>query len=142
MGRAVDGEAFRALLERLATAWAVADADSAVACFTAEATYMEPPDRQIFRGRDELKAYFSPLQQGTYLDFHAIWFDAHRQSGAFEFSFGVRGAATADHGVVVVHLRDGLVDAWREYHRPGPAAFDEFIEPSGKVWEWHAGNYP
>jgi hypothetical protein len=142
MDRALDGEEFRALLERLAAAWAATDADRAAACFTAEATYMEPPDRQMFRGRDELMAYFSPLQQGTYLDIHANWFDPQGQSGAFEFSFGMRGAITADHGVVVVQLRDGLIDAWREYHRAGPAAFDEFIDSTGKVWEWHAGNYP
>lgn len=133
---------FESLLRELADAWANLDNASAVACFTDDAVYMEPPDVQLFVGRQELMAYFSPLTEGTYLDFHGIWFDERTQTGTAEFSFGVRGAGRADHGVVVVALRDGRISTWREYPRQGPASFDAFIATSGKTWSWHTRNYP
>jgi ketosteroid isomerase-like protein len=137
-----DKSGFESLLYRLADSWAGLDAEAAAACFTNDAVYMEPPDVQFFEGHDALTAYFSPLTKGTYLDFHGIWFDEDSQSGAVEFSFGVRGAETADHGVVVVGLRDGLISSWREYPRQGPVNFSSFVAPTGKTWTWHAGNYP
>ena len=133
---------FRSLLERLATAWAELDAEGAADCFTDDAIYVEPPDAQLFRGRSELIAYFSPLEPGTYLDLHSIWFDETSQTGAAEFGFGVRGHERADHGVAVVEVRDGLIAGWREYLRSGPASFEEFVGIEGKNWRWHGGNYP
>ena len=84
----------------------------------------------------------APLEPGTYLDLHGVWFDEASQSGIAEFSFGVRGRDAADHGVVVAGVRDGRIAWWREYHRPGPAGFDRFISTEDKTWDWHAGNYP
>ena len=103
---------------------------------------MEPPDRQLFVGRDELLAYFSPLEPGSFLEIHGLWFDEASQVGVAEFTFGMRGRDAADHGVVVVGLRDQRIAWWREYQRRGPTAFDRFISTDDKVWEWHSGNYP
>jgi len=133
---------FELLLRRLADSWAELDTTAAARCFTVDAVYMEPPDVQLFVGRDELTAYFSPLTEGTYLDFHGIWFDEPTQTGAAEFSFGVRGADTADHGVVVVGLTGELIASWREYPRNGPATFSSFTATLGKKWQWNFGNYP
>lgn len=133
---------FRALLDALAAAWAAQDAAAAAACFTDDATYIEPPSEQLFHGRRQLLAYFSALEPGTYLTFNRVWFDEHDQIGASEFSFGVAGRESADHGVAVIKLRDGLIHAWREYVRHGPASFDDFVSAEGKDWRWHAGNYP
>jgi ketosteroid isomerase-like protein len=138
----LDFTGFESLLGRLADAWAACDAVAAAACFTNDAVYMEPPDRQLFRGFTELEAYFSPLQPGTYLDVHSVWFDEAPQTGAAEFSFGTRGADSADHGVVTIGMTDGRISGWREYHRKGPASFDRFVATDGKTWTWHAGNYP
>lgn len=137
-----DGNEFELLLQRLADSWAQLDTTAAAGCFTEDAVYMEPPDVQLFVGRDELTAYFSPLEEGTYLDFHGIWFDQPSQTGAAEFSFGVRAAEIADHGVVVVALRDDLIASWREYPRTGPASFSAFTSTTGKKWTWCADNYP
>lgn len=137
-----DGNEFELLLHRLSDSWAQLDTTGAAGCFTEDAVYMEPPDVQLFVGRSELTAYFSPLEKGTYLDFHGIWFDEPSQTGAAEFSFGVRGEETADHGVVVVALRDDLIASWREYPRKGSASFSAFTSTSGKTWKWSADSYP
>lgn len=137
-----DAADFRTLMHQLADAWAATDAEAAAALFTADAAYVEPPDRQGFFGRREIEAYFSPLEAGTFLDLHHVWFDAKSGTGAVEFSFGVRGKDTADHGVAVVSIRDGLISSWREYHVKGPASFAEFIDTADKDWHWHIGNYP
>ncbi|CAN5746413.1 hypothetical protein BH23CHL7_BH23CHL7_04390 [soil metagenome] len=134
--------AFARLVDRLAAAWAAPDAVAAADCFTADATYIEPPAEQLFRGRDQLLAYFSALQPGTYLDIHGLWLDEAGRRGAIEFSFGVRGSPTADHGVAIVQLSNGLISSWREYVRQGPADFAEFCSSEGKQWAWHIGNYP
>jgi uncharacterized protein (TIGR02246 family) len=138
----LDRGEFADLMRELAAAWAATDAERAAACFADDAIYMAPPDRQLFEGREQLAAYFSPLRPGTYLALQHIWFDEATGVGAAEFSFGVEGRETANHGVAVVAVRDGRISVWREYHRKGPADFDEFIATEPKDWMWHIGNYP
>ena len=136
------GPEFETLMRRLAAAWERLDAEAAADCFTDDAVYMEPPDKQLFQGRQELLAYFSPLEEGTYLDFHGVWFDEESRTGVVEFTFGVRDREAADHGVVVVAVDNNKIASWREYLTTGPARFDRFVSTRGKQWEWHAGNYP
>lgn len=138
----MDRAGFVGLLNELADAWAEPDPDRAAACFTDDAVYMEPPDQQLFVGRDQLTAYFGPLEVGTYLRFQHLWFDEVSQTGAVEFSFGVEAGDTADHGVAVIEVRGGRIAVWREYHRKGPADFDGFVATGPKEWVWHIGNYP
>lgn len=133
---------FDALIRRLADAWAALDAEAAVACFTDDAVYMQPPDEQLFVGRDQLRAYFGPLDPGTYLRLDNVWFDERTRRGAVEFTFGVAGEEPADHGVAVVDVADGRIRAWREYLVKGPSDQERFVSVDGKDWRWHAGNYP
>ncbi|MEM7322173.1 MAG: nuclear transport factor 2 family protein [Actinomycetota bacterium] len=140
--RELDREDVTALLGRIATAWADCDADAAAACFTEDAVYMEPPDRQLFVGRPQLRDYFSPLRPGTYLEIHHVWFDASAQTGVFEFTFGMEARDEADHGTVVFRIDDRRIGSWREYQRRGPTPFERFVASDGKAWDWHAGNYP
>ena len=133
---------FRDLMSEVADAWGRLDPEAAVACFTKDAEYMQPPDVQFYEGRAPLRSYFGALTEGTYLEFHGLWFDQARQVGCVEFSFGVRGRPTADHGAIVVGLRDGLIASWREYVQSGPADFEEFVAAGDKPWQWHIGNYP
>lgn len=142
MESTLDRRGFLDLVERLASAWGACDAAAAAACFTDDAVYMEPPDQQLFVGTRELEAFFSPLQDGTYFDIHRVWFDPDAQSGVVEFTFGVRGRPTADHGLVSIQLRDGLIGSWTEYFENGPADRDRFVGVEGKTWAWHGGNYP
>ena len=133
---------FDRLMRALADAWARNDAPAGAALFGQDATYSEPPDEQLFVGREQLEAYFSPLEPGTYLDFHNVWFDEASGVGAVEFSFGTRGEARASHGVAIVTVVDGLIAEWREYQSQGPSSFAEFTATEGKTWRWHIGNYP
>jgi SnoaL-like domain len=138
----VTSDEFREVMERLARAWSTQDLELGLSCFAADAVYMEPPDVQLFVGRDELRPYFDALTPGTFMRFHTIAFDEASQRGAGEFSFGSHGEETADHGVAVVEMENGLIRIWREYLRKGPASFDEFTAMVGKKWQWSAGNYP
>jgi hypothetical protein len=129
-------------MEQLAHAWTQQDTELALACFTPDAVYIEPPDIQHYQGHEQLRPYFVALTPGMFMHFHHLWFDVLNQMGAGEYSFGMTGKVTADHGVVVTELRDGRIAFWREYRRQGPSAFSDFIATAGKTWQWHIGNYP
>ena len=137
-----DAQAFEQLMHRLAAAWSAQDTDVAVACFTEDAVYMEPPDVQLYRGHEQLRPYFAALEPGTFMRFHNLWFDEASATGAGEYSFGLEGQEVADVGVVVVTIERGAIAQWREYQRKGPADFSTFIATEGKEWQWHIGNYP
>jgi hypothetical protein len=134
--------AFRELMNRLADGWSRQNTEQALSCFTENAVYMEPPNIQFYEGHIQLRPYFAALKPGTFMRFHNLWFDESRQVGAGEYSFGESGATTADHGVVVVELRDGRIAFWREYQQKGPVSFDRFLDKNEKEWKWTIRNYP
>ena len=136
------GAQFAGLIGTLGDAWEALDTEAAVACFTSDAVYMQPPDQQLFRGHDELRAYFSPLRSGTSFRVEAWWFNEGAQRGAIEFVFGLATDDEADHGVAVVDVTGGRIARWREYLQRGPADTERFSAVAGKQWRWHAGNYP
>jgi hypothetical protein len=120
---------FAALLERLAANWNAGDAQAAAACFTADAVYVEPPRKQVYRGRAELYRFFggdSGRPGAMQMTWRNIVFDAHRQRGMGEFSFRY---GTQVHGVAVIALRDGLIDQWREYWYASELPFEQFVAP-------------
>lgn len=133
---------FKSLMEQVAQAWAQQDTEAALACFEPDAVYMQPPDVQFYTGHEQLRAYFGALKPGVFLDYQNVWFDESKQAGCVEFSFGNRAKPQADHGCIVVELKDGLITHWREYVQKGPADFGEFTATAGKQWQWHIGNYP
>ena len=137
----VSTEQFKELMATLAAAWSSQDTERGVSCFTPDATYMQPPDQQFFRGSAELRRYFGALEPGTFMTFHNISFDPARQMGFGEFSFGTRGEPQADHGVAVVEVREGKIASWREYFSKGPADFRVFVAAEGKTWKWNIRNY-
>jgi SnoaL-like protein len=146
--RTRDGEkqlnaaAFREMMNRLADGWSQQKTDQALACFNEDAIYMEPPDIQFYKGHSQLRPYFSALKPGTFMRFHNLWFDEVRQIGAGEYSFDEVNEPTADHGVVVVELRDGRIAFWREYQQKGPTSFERFLDTKDKRWRWTIENYP
>ena len=129
---------FQAVLDALARAWSRQDTRGALELFTEDALYMQPPDLQLYRGREELAKLFGALRPGTLMTFHHVALDAKAQVGFGEFSSGHAGAARADHGVVVVGLRDGRIASWREYFQDGPSSFDDFTRVEGKAWKFTA----
>ena len=133
---------FKTLLHQLATAWTEQNTVQALVFFTDSATYMQPPDQQLYQGREQLQKYFGALKPGTVMYFHQIWFDAQTQTGVGEFTFGNRASQHAVTGTAVVALKKGRIHHWREYFIQGPKDFKQFIATEGKRWKWHIGNYP
>ncbi len=133
---------FDQLMNKLAVAWSEQDTDDALACFTEDAVYMEPPDVQFYHGHEQLRPYFAALEPGMYLAFHNLCFNELTQVGMAEFTFGRIGRDTADVGVIVITVENGKIKNWREYLRKGPADFKQFVAYEGKEFQWHIGNYP
>jgi SnoaL-like domain len=122
--------AFRATLDTVAAGWNSNRAELAASCFTEAAVYLEPPDRQLYRGRPALREFFvasiAPPRSDR-LRWHAVAFDSVRQVGFGEYTY--RGQQNY-HGIVVVHLEGGLIRSWREYQYGSPLSWEAFVGPS------------
>jgi hypothetical protein len=84
----VNGARFRELLATIATAWIEGDTATALACFTDDARYTEPPDTQHYEGRAALFEFFGgddppPMQMA----WHTVLFDEDEQMGAAEYTY-------------------------------------------------------
>jgi ketosteroid isomerase-like protein len=118
---------FKDLLEAIAAAWSRGDARAAADCFTEDAVYSEPPERQLYRGRADLFDFFGgneaspPRMQMTW---HNVVFDEDQQVGAGEYTFQGRNRY---HGAVLVRVADGKIANWREYQRRSDLTWDEFV---------------
>ena len=118
---------FEALMGRIADGWNRNDARQAADCFATDAVYEEPPGKQLYRGREGLFGFFGgneatpPKMSMTW---HHLVFDEKRQIGAGEYTFeGNRRY----HGIVIVRLRDGRVDRWREYQAQSDMKWEDFV---------------
>jgi hypothetical protein len=138
----IDSARFRELVEQVARGWETGDVEAALASFTHDAVYMEPPDVQLFVGHAQLRRYFAAVTPGTLMTLWHVSFDEPTQIGAVEYTFASgRDDPAADHGVAILELRAGLIARWREYQTKGPADQRRFVAIDGKNWRWHAGNY-
>ena len=106
---------FESLLDRLAEGWNQGDARKAAECFTGDALYVEPPDRQVYRGREELYRFFGG-DAGRPGAMSMTWrnrvFDERLQIGFGEFTFAYGSQV---HGSVFLELHEGKIRSWREY---------------------------
>ena len=121
---------FRALLDSVAAGWNTNRAELAASCFTEAAVYLEPPNRQLYRGRAALREFFATSIAPARTDrmrWHAVAFDSAQQVGFGEYTY--RGQRNY-HGVVVLHLEGGLIRSWREYQYGSPLTWEEFVGPS------------
>lgn len=121
---------FQELMQRLAGCWSRGDASAAAGCFTEDAVYMEPPDRQLYVGRDELYRFFGGDQGRAHemsMRWHLMLFDARTQVGMGEFTFGYGGQV---HGVALVQISDGHISKWREYWYESDQPYETFVGPS------------
>jgi SnoaL-like protein len=121
----MDENEFRASLARLATAWNTGH-PAAAECFTLNAAYLEPPDRQSYHGREELFEFFggrATVPPAMSMTWHHIAFYENEQTGFGEYTFIGNNAF---HGVAVIGVRDGLIDRWREYQYRSDLPWEEF----------------
>src|SRR5687767_10942548 len=81
---------FHAILDTVAAAWNTGRGARAAECFTEDALYLEPPDRQLYRGRAALIAFFqasASVPQADRMTWHVRAFDAQRQTGLAEYTY-------------------------------------------------------
>ena len=126
---------FEKLLETIAKGWNTKNTKLATNCFTVDAIYIEPPDKQYFEGRARLYEYFGG-DKG--LDMSLVWhnkfFNEERQSGAGEYTFEMND--TIHHGVAILELENGRIKLWREYDIPGNISREDFIKTEGKRFKF------
>lgn len=118
---------FRALLETVAAGWNEGDARKAADCFTEDALYLEPPDKQFYAGRPALYAFFGGSEKPEppmSLTWHHLAFDEESQVGFGEYTFQMNRRY---HGIVVVRIRGGKIANWREYQYESPLDWKAFV---------------
>ncbi|MEW6084677.1 MAG: nuclear transport factor 2 family protein [Chloroflexota bacterium] len=119
---------FIQLLQRLADGWNSGNARQAADCFTEDALYTEPPEKQYYSGREALYKFFGG-ENGRAGEMNMVWhhivFDKENQIGAGEFTFTYGDTV---HGVTMIKVRDGLISNWREYWYASPLAWEDFIK--------------
>ena len=63
---------FEKLMQTIANGWNEGDARKAADCFSEDAIYVEPPEKQLYRGRTELYEFFGG-DHGTDIPMRMIW---------------------------------------------------------------------
>lgn len=105
---------FEKLLARVAEGWNTNNARPAADCFTLDAIYSEPPEKQLYRGREALFNFFAGSERrksAMRSTWRHVMFIEKTQVGAGEFTFAYGSLV---HGVAVIKVRDGLISNWRE----------------------------
>lgn len=106
---------FKKLVQTVADGWNDGNARKAADCFSENAVYVEPPDKQLYHGRAELYEFFGG-DAGTDIPMKMTWhhlaFNEEEQTGFGEYTFEMHGRY---HGIVVVKIDSGLIRGWREY---------------------------
>ena len=117
---------FEVLMKTLAVGWNEGNAEKAADCFTENAIYSEPPDKQLYRGRAALFKFFGGNEgrkRAMKMTWHHLVFDERTQIGAGEFTFEYGGIV---HGVAMVKIENGRISNWREYWYESPLDWEKF----------------
>ncbi|HSK87565.1 MAG TPA: nuclear transport factor 2 family protein [Anaerolineales bacterium] len=113
-------------MQTVADGWNEGDARKAADCFSEDAIYLEPPDKQLYHGRAELYEFFGG-EGGTdtpmKMTWHHLAFNEEEQIGFGEYTFQLHGRY---HGIVVVNVEAGLIRHWREYQYRSELDWEEF----------------
>jgi hypothetical protein len=124
-----DGEFFT-IMRTVSDGWNEGNASKAADCFTDDAVYMEPPDRQLYAGRKAIYAFFGGPKQPEppmQMKWHHLAFNAQEQVGYGEYTF--KGNHQY-HGIVTVVIKAGKIFRWREYQYQSDTAWDNFVGSS------------
>ena len=121
---------FRKLMETVSAGWNAGDARKAADCFTEDALYLEPPDKQFYAGRPALYEFFGGAtkpEPPMKMTWHHLAFDEASQVGFGEYTFQMNRRY---HGIVVVRIRDGKIANWREYQYESKLDWKDFVAKS------------
>jgi ketosteroid isomerase-like protein len=117
---------FRKLMNTVADGWNSGDARKAADCYTEDAIYTEPPDKQVYVGREDLYKFFgggNRPEPPMRMQWHNRAFDEETQVGFGEYTFQMNNRY---HGIVIVKLRGGKISNWREYQYKSGLTWSEF----------------
>jgi ketosteroid isomerase-like protein len=117
---------FEILMQALADGWNQGNAQKASDCFTEDAVYSEPPEKQLYRGRAALFKFFGGTEgrkRTMKMTWHHLIFNERTQIGAGEFTFDYGGTV---HGVAMVKVKNGKISNWREYWYESPLDWKSF----------------
>ena len=130
-GTKITQHEFIQLLNTFSKGWNNNDARMAAECFTEDAIYIEPPDQQLYRGKNELFEFFggkegrkSPMN----MTWHYVIFDEASQIGTGEYTFAYKGRLT--HGIVILQISGARIRRWREYQYRSQMEWKDFIGQS------------
>jgi ketosteroid isomerase-like protein len=121
---------FESLMHTVAEGWNAGDAKKATDCFTEDAVYIEPPSKQLYRGRAALFKFFGGEEgrkSEMKMTWHHLMFNQSEQTGAGEFTFEYGSKV---HGMVIVKLIGGKIHRWREYWYESDMDWETFIGDS------------
>ncbi len=118
---------FETLVTRVADGWNANDAAHAASAFSADAIYSEPPDKQLYVGREAIYRFFggeTGREYPMHMTWHHLSFNEKHQTGAGEFTFGWPDGQV--HGMVSLRLTAGLISNWREYFYESDKNWQDF----------------
>ena len=117
---------FKQLVQTVADGWNEGNARKASDCFSEDAMYVEPPEKQLYQGRAELYEFFGG-DAGTDIPMKMTWhhlaFNEEEQVGFGEYTFQMHERY---HGIVIVKIESGLIKHWREYQSRSELSWEEF----------------
>lgn len=117
---------FNKLMQTVSEGWNEGDARKSAECFSEDVVYVEPPDKQVYKGREALYQFFGG-EIGTEIPmvmaWHSLAFNEDEQVGFGEYSFRMYGNY---HGIVIVKIENGLIKFWREYQYQAELNWEEF----------------
>jgi len=122
----ISTDEYTQLMQTIAAGWNEGNARQAADCFSEDAIYVEPPEKQLYHGRAELYEFFGgdsgpdiPMK----MTWHHLAFNEAEQVGFGEYTFQMHGRY---HGIVVVNVEAGLIKRWREYQYKTELNWEEF----------------
>jgi ketosteroid isomerase-like protein len=118
---------FKDLMRTVAAGWNEGNAKKAADCYTEDALYTEPPDKQVYAGRKALYDFFGGEKKPDppmRMTWHHLAFDEESQIGFGEYTFQMNSRY---HGIVVVKIRGGKISNWREYQYKSDLEWKEFV---------------
>jgi hypothetical protein len=117
---------FKKLMQTVAEGWNEGNARKAADCYTGDAVYTEPPDKQVYIGRKSLYEFFGGDKQPEppmKMAWHHLAFDERDQIGFGEYTFQMNNRY---HGIAIVKVENGKIKNWREYQYKSVLEWKEF----------------
>jgi hypothetical protein len=113
-------------MQTVADGWNEGNARKAADCFSENAIYTEPPDKQVYKGREALFEFFggdAKPEPPMFMTWHHLIFDEAEQVGTGEYTFQMNSRY---HGIVIVKIEADKIRYWREYQYKTDLDWDTF----------------